>query len=57
MRVRTVYSSTLDKTYFVTVATNQVSTLKIFNQNLQEIYCRVFESDIYIVDFELMYNH
>jgi hypothetical protein len=57
LRVRTVYSSTLDKTYFVTVATNQVSTLKIFNQNLQEIYCRVFESDIYIVDFELMYNH
>lgn len=57
LRVRTVYSSTFDKTYFVTVATNQVSTLKIFNQNLQEIYCRVFESDIYIVDFELMYNH
>ena len=57
MRVRTVYSSTLDKTYFISVATNQVSTLKILNEHLEEIYTRVFESDIYIVDFELMYNH
>jgi hypothetical protein len=52
-----VYSSTLDKTYFISVATNQVSTLKILDEHLEEIYTRVFECDIYIVDFELMYNH
>lgn len=39
------------------MTTNTISTLKIFDENWEEIYFRKFEADIYIVDFDLMYNN
>lgn len=57
VRVRAIYSKTLEISYFVAVATNLVSELKIFNHKMELIYTRNFESDIYVVDFELMFNH
>jgi len=42
--------------YFVSVATGTVSLLRILSYDLKLIYETTFPSDVYVVDFDLMYD-
>ncbi len=52
--MKEIYSKNLAKSYIVTVATDDLSILNIFDENLELIYTRTFAVDIFIVDFELI---
>lgn len=42
--------------FFVSVATDVVSLLRIYSQDLKQLYEAKFPSDVYVVDFDLMYD-
>jgi hypothetical protein len=52
--MKEIYSKNLAKSYIVTVATDELSLLNIFDENLELIYTRTFAADIFIVDFGLI---
>ena len=45
-----------DEIYFVTLATDLVSKLAIYSIDFKQIYKKEFPSDVYVVDFDLIFN-
>ena len=44
------------KKFFLSVATDVVSLLRIYSYDLKQLYEAKFPSDVYVVDFDLMYD-